>query len=71
VGKSDKHRGEVPVAFVSLKEGNRLDPSEIVEFCKQSLAAYKIPHRIIVTSKLPRTSTGKILKRELKKIVNN
>jgi len=68
VGRSDRHRGEIPVAFVSVKEGCRVKPSEIVAFCKQFLAAYKVPHRIIVVPKLPRTSTGKVLKRDLRRI---
>lgn len=66
VGAPDRHRGEIPVAYVSFKEGESVQTDELVDFCKGSLAAYKIPHRFTVLSRLPRTSTGKILKRELK-----
>ena len=69
VGKPDPRRGEVPVAFVSLKEGARIEAPALIQYCKQFLAGYKIPHRIIVSEKLPRTATGKILKRELKNAV--
>ncbi|MDD5557665.1 MAG: long-chain fatty acid--CoA ligase [bacterium] len=66
VGRSDRHRGEVPVAFVSLKEGGRARPADLVAHCRESLASYKVPHRMTIMERLPRTSTGKILKRELK-----
>ncbi|MCX6356754.1 MAG: long-chain fatty acid--CoA ligase [Candidatus Aureabacteria bacterium] len=71
VGAPDRHRGELPVAVISLKEGCRAEASEITEYCKGSLAPYKIPHRIVFVDRLPRTATGKILKRELKKYVGD
>jgi long-chain acyl-CoA synthetase len=78
VGKSDPMRGEVPVAFVELKEG--VDPPsfnerEVLTFCRQRLAGYKVPDEVRVvgvaggTSTLPRNPTGKIMRRELKKMV--
>jgi long-chain acyl-CoA synthetase len=69
VGKPDPRRGEAPVAFVSLKEGERVEPSALIKYCKQFLAGYKVPHRIVISEKLPRSATGKILKRELRKAV--
>ena len=69
VGKPDPRRGEVPVAFVSLRDGARIEASALIHYCKQFLAGYKIPHRIIVLEKLPRTATGKILRRELKNVM--
>ena len=67
VGVPDTHRGEVPVAFVSLKEGGGGDDAqELVSWCRQYLAAYKVPHRIVVREKLPRNAAGKIVKNELK-----
>lgn len=69
VGKPDPRRGEVPVAFVSLKEGERIEAPALIQYCKQFLAGYKVPHRIIISEKLPRTATGKIIKRELKNAV--
>lgn len=70
VGRPDKRRGELPVAFVALKDGARRDASELSRFCRKYLAGYKIPHRIIPLKKLPRTATGKILKRELRKMAD-
>jgi long-chain acyl-CoA synthetase len=70
VGKPDPRRGEVPVAFVSLKDGAHIEAPALITYCKQSLAAYKIPHRIVISEKLPRTATGKILKRELRSAVS-
>jgi len=67
VGKADKRRGEIPVAFVSAREGADADAAALIRHCRARLAAYKIPHRIIFRDKLPRTATGKISKRELKK----
>ncbi len=68
IGRTDRHRGEVPVAVVSLKEWATVEPSELIGFCKRSLAGYKVPSKIIIVEKLPRNPTGKILKKELKKI---
>ncbi|MDP8262343.1 MAG: long-chain fatty acid--CoA ligase [Candidatus Ancaeobacter aquaticus] len=67
IGMKDPHRGELPVAYVTLKEGKRATAPELKRFCKDKLATYKIPHKINIEQDLPRTSTGKILKREIKK----
>jgi long-chain acyl-CoA synthetase len=69
VPKLDEKRGEVPIAFVSPVEGTKLDPAEILRFCKERLADYKIPREIRIVEALPRTATGKIAKLELKKQV--
>jgi len=67
VAKVDEKRGEVPIAFVSPVEGETLEVNEILKFCRDRLADYKIPREIRVTDGLPRTATGKIAKLELKK----
>lgn len=69
IGLRDEHRGEVPVAYVTIKEGASIIPPALVKFCKDKLAPYKIPHKIHIVPELPRNSTGKILKTELKKQV--
>jgi long-chain acyl-CoA synthetase len=69
VPKPDEKRGEVPIAFVSPVEGAKLEPGEILGFCRERLADYKIPREIRVLEVLPRTATGKIAKLELKKQV--
>jgi len=66
VGRKDEHMDEAPVAFVKLADGESAGPSELVEYLKPQLAAYKIPRRIRFVSDFPRTAAGKILKRELK-----
>jgi len=68
-GLRDEHRGEVPVAYVTIKEGGSIIAPALVKFCRDKLAPYKIPHKIYIVPDLPRNSTGKILKTELKKQV--
>jgi long-chain acyl-CoA synthetase len=53
-------------AFVSLKPGARVEPAELVDFCRERLAAYKCPRSIDVLDELPKTPSGKILRRELR-----
>ena len=67
VAKPDEKRGEVPIAFVGAVEGATLEPNEILRFCRDRLADYKIPREIRILEALPRTATGKIAKLELKK----
>ncbi|MCG2676624.1 AMP-binding protein, partial [bacterium] len=66
IGVKDKVKGEVPEAFLALKEGRKLSKKEIIKYCQERLASYKVPHRIEFRKELPKTSTGKILKRALK-----
>jgi fatty-acyl-CoA synthase len=67
VAAPDPKWGEVPVAFVVLKEGASLDEAELVEYLQQRLGKFKIPHAFHFRSEpLPKTGTGKILKRELR-----
>ncbi len=63
----DEKWGEVPKALVVLKPGAHLSETELVEFCRLHLAHYKCPKSIEFVSNLPKTGTGKILKRELRK----
>jgi long-chain acyl-CoA synthetase len=67
VAKTDEKRGEVPVAFVSPANGSTLDSNELLRFCRDRLADYKVPREIRVMDSLPRTATGKIAKLDLKK----
>jgi long-chain acyl-CoA synthetase len=67
LAKPDEKRGEVPIAFVSAANGAKLEPNEILRFCRDRLADYKIPREVRVMDALPRTATGKIAKLELKK----
>jgi len=63
----DEKWGEVPKALVVLKAGASLSGSELIEFCRSHLAHYKCPHSVEFLESLPKTGTGKILKRELRK----
>jgi len=69
VSKSDKHKGEVPVAFIVPSSDVVLNELDIIKYCRKKLADYKVPKQIIIETDLPRTPTGKILKRELRKIL--
>jgi long-chain acyl-CoA synthetase len=69
IGVRDDVRGELPWAFVEMKEGQPFDESSLRTWCRERLAGYKVPREIRAVEKLPRNPTGKILRRELKKQV--
>ena len=72
VGKKDASRGEVVVAFVILKEGQTATPEELRDFARnQGLAQWKCPREVTVVDDLPRSPTGKVLKRVLAERVNS
>jgi len=66
IGMADEVKGEIPKAYISLKPGQTATEKEILEFCKQNLAPYKVPRQVEIRSELPKSSTGKILHRELR-----
>ncbi len=68
VGVEDPYRGETVKAFVALKEGmeNDVTPEEIISFCKTRMAAYKYPRKVEFVSEIPKTLTGKFLRRTLR-----
>jgi len=70
IGVPDELRGEVPKAFVVLKEGEKATEEEIRYFAKEHLAHFKIPHYIEFCDFLPKTRTGKIDKELLKSSSN-
>lgn len=65
VGFRDESRGEVPVAFVELKEGAQFDESALRAWCREHLAQFKVPREIRQLELLPRNPTGKIMRRLL------
>lgn len=69
VGKVDPIRGELPVAFIELREGAAFDERALTTWCRGRLAGYKVPTEIRVVEALPRNATGKVMRRELKKMV--
>ena len=68
VGVPDSYRGETVKAYVALKKGeeNSIGPEDIISFCKERLAAYKYPREVEIVSEIPKTLTGKILRRMLR-----
>jgi len=66
-GLLDKEYGEAVTAFIRLKEGHEADETELIRFCKERLASYKAPKKVIFLRELPKTPQGKILKRDLRK----
>jgi len=66
IGVPDEYRGETVKAFVSLRPGAEATPAELIAFCKERMAAYKYPRQIDLVDELPKTVTGKILRRELR-----
>ncbi|WBY01634.1 acyl-CoA synthetase [Ramlibacter tataouinensis] len=66
VARADPKWGETPCAFVELKPGATTRPEDIVAHCRKHLAGFKVP-RAVVFGELPKTSTGKIQKFELRK----
>jgi fatty-acyl-CoA synthase len=66
VAKPDEKWGEVPCAFVELKDGAKADADALIAFARQTLAGFKTPKQVVF-EELPKTSTGKIQKFELRK----
>jgi fatty-acyl-CoA synthase len=65
-GVDDEARGEVIVAYVTLKSGKTFDELSLLEHCREQLSRYKIPDHLIVCDSMPLTVTGKLMRRELK-----
>lgn len=68
VGVPDPYRGETVKAFVSLKPGyeGKVRPEDLIEFCRARLAAYKYPRVVEIVAEVPKTPTGKFLRRALR-----
>ncbi len=64
-GVPDAYRGETVKAFVVLKEGQTATKEEIVAFCKERLAPYKVPKKVEFRDELPKSAVGKLLRRKL------
>jgi long-chain acyl-CoA synthetase len=66
VGVPDAYRGETVKAYVSLCPGAAVEPAELSAYCERRLAAYKYPREVEILPDLPKTTSGKILRRELR-----
>ncbi len=68
IGVPDEYRGEAPKAYVALKEGESATEKDLVTHCKEQMAAYKYPRQVSFLDELPKTATGKFLRRELRDV---
>jgi len=66
IGEPSERRGEDVKAFVVLREGESLTEDAVIEHCRQHLGSYKVPRTVVFADDLPRSGTGKVLKRELR-----
>jgi long-chain acyl-CoA synthetase len=66
VGKPDEVFGEIPKAFVVLRDGHNITDTELIEFCVQRISPYKIIREVEFTDQIPKTNVGKILRRLLR-----
>jgi acyl-CoA synthetase (AMP-forming)/AMP-acid ligase II len=69
VGVADETWGERVMAAVALRAGATVTAEELVEFCADRLAGFKRPQRVVIVDELPHTSTGKVVRRDLVRIV--
>ena len=67
IGVPHRRSGDTVKAYVVLKEGRETTGSDIRKFCLQHLGQFEVPRKVVIIDSLPKSSTGKILKRELRK----
>ncbi|MCD6569621.1 MAG: long-chain fatty acid--CoA ligase [Deltaproteobacteria bacterium] len=67
IGVPHEYRGETVKVFVVLKEGETATAEEIIEYCRENIAKYKVPKIVEFRDKLPKSAIGKILRKELRK----
>ncbi len=70
IPQPDAKLGEIPVAVIALKPGESLSEGELVEFLSDKLARFKVPRRVVMLESLPRNPIGKIVKKELVRMLN-
>jgi long-chain acyl-CoA synthetase len=66
IGVPDAYRGETVKAYVALKPGGQAGEEELIQFCRERLAAYKVPRIIEFVEEVPKTATGKFSRRTLR-----
>ncbi len=66
VGVPHEIKGEAPMAFIQLKEGESCTEDEIRDYCREKMAPYKVPIRVVFLDEIPRSAAGKALRRLLK-----
>ncbi len=68
VGIPDEYRGETIKAFIVVNQGETLTEEEVTEYCRENLAAYKVPKIIEFMENLPKSTVGKVLRRQLREL---
>lgn len=66
IGVPDEIRGQIAKAFVVLKQGEKVSSEDLIEYCRGRIATYKMPREVEIVAELPRTPTGKLLRRVLR-----
>jgi fatty-acyl-CoA synthase len=68
IGQPDEKWGEIGLMIVALKPGRSASAGELLQFCRERLARYKVPKRIEFVASLPYSPYGKVMKAELRKM---
>ena len=68
IGVADSYRGETVKAYIVLKPGESMDANELIAYCKEQMAPYKVPTHVEFIDELPKSAIGKILRRELREM---
>ena len=69
-GQDDREWGKVPIAFVQVRPESVVRGEELMSYIQQRLARYKQPRAVYLTDQLPRNASGKLLRRELRRLIN-
>lgn len=71
VGATDDVMGEVAVAYIIPREGETIDPQEIIDFCSGEIANFKVPHYVAIMDQFPMTQSGKVQKFRLRELTKS
>lgn len=71
IGAADERMGEVAMAFLVLKPQAQLSESDFIAWCRERMANYKVPRKVQFMNSLPMNASGKVLKTELKKLIQD
>ena len=66
IGVPSEQWGEAVLAFVATRDGQTIEPDELIAFCRERLAGYKVPRAIESIAQIPRNASGKVLKKDLR-----
>jgi long-chain acyl-CoA synthetase len=67
-GVPDAYRGETVRAIVSLKAGEEIAAEDLISWCRDRMSPYKVPHEVLIIDDLPKTASGKVLRRDLRNL---